>query len=166
LIRVLLPDSAATEAAGEALAALLPMDSLVAYLQGDLGAGKTTLVRGVLHGLGHRRRVPSPTYTLVEPYTLAGRQLQHLDLYRIADAEELAYIGVRDLGGLMFIEWPERGGKSLPPADLVCHLGVDTPGRVLEVNGRSSAGKKLSRQWLKALQALGLVVEKESEVKL
>jgi tRNA threonylcarbamoyladenosine biosynthesis protein TsaE len=165
-MRVSLPDTAATEAAGEALAQLLPMDELVVYLQGELGAGKTTLVRGVLHGLGHRRRVPSPTYTLIEPYSLAGRQLQHLDLYRIADAEELAYIGVRDLGGVMFIEWPERGGKSLPPADMLCRLRLVPSGRLLEITGRSAAGKKLSRQWLKALQALGLVVEAESEVKL
>ena len=165
-MRVMLPDSAATEAAGEALAQLLPMDELVVYLQGELGAGKTTLVRGVLHGLGHRRRVPSPTYTLIEPYALAGRQLQHLDLYRIADAEELAYIGMRDLGGVMLIEWPERGGKSLPPADMVCRLQLEPPGRLLEVTGRSTVGKKLSRQWLKALEALPLVVETEAEVKL
>lgn len=165
-MRVMLPDSIATEAAGEALAQLLPMDELVVYLQGELGAGKTTLVRGVLHGLGHRRRVPSPTYTLIEPYALAGRQLQHLDLYRITDAEELAYIGMRDLGGVMFIEWPERGGKSLPAADMVCRLQLEPSGRLLEVTGRSPAGKRLSRQWSKALQPLGLVADPESEVKL
>jgi tRNA threonylcarbamoyladenosine biosynthesis protein TsaE len=165
-MRALLPDSAATEAAGEALAQFLPMDELVVYLQGELGAGKTTLVRGVLYGLGHRRRVPSPTYTLIEPYALAGRQLQHLDLYRIADAEELAYIGMRDLGGVMFIEWPERGGRSLPAADMVCRLRLEASGRLLEVTGRSPAGKRLSRQWSKTLQALGLVADTESEVKL
>lgn len=162
-MRVALQDGAATEAAGEALAPLLPMDGVVIYLQGDLGAGKTSLVRGVLHGLGHRRRVPSPSYTLLEPYNLAGRQVQHLDLYRIADPEELAYLGVRDLSGAFFIEWPERGGKALPPADLVCRLSLpEAGGRLLEATGRSALGKKLSRQWSKALQTLGLVVQPES----
>jgi len=165
-MRVFLADFAATEAAGEALAQCLPPDPLVVYLQGDLGAGKTSLVRGVLHGLGHRRRVPSPTYTLLEPYSLAGREVQHLDLYRIADTQELEYIGVRELQGVVFIEWPERGGKALPHPDLVCALRLEGEGRLLEITGRSALGKRLSRQWSRTLQAQGLGVAADHEAKL
>src|SRR5690348_12314748 len=134
-MQLFLRDSAATEAAGAALGKRLPAEDLVIWLQGDLGAGKTTLVRGLLHALGHAGRVPSPTYTLVEPYSLRQREIKHLDLYRIADPEELAFLGIRDMGGILLIEWPERGSHFLPPPDLVCRLDTAAPGRVLEVVG-------------------------------
>ena len=142
-----LADSAATERAGALLADVLPAGDLVIYLHGDLGAGKTTLVRGLLRALGHEGRVPSPTYTLVEPYTLGRRELKHLDLYRLADPEELAFLGIRDMGGVLLIEWPERGAHFLPPPDLECRLSTAGPGRVLDVVGETPAGQNLCKAW-------------------
>ena len=92
---------------------------LVVYLEGDLGAGKTTLARGWLAGMGHAGRVKSPTYTLLELYELPdGARLAHMDLYRLADPEELEFLGVRELTGWLLVEWPEKGVGHLPSADL------------------------------------------------
>lgn len=146
-MRMVLADSAATEAAGAALGKALPPGSLVVYLHGELGAGKTTMVRGLLQALGHLGRVPSPTYTLVEPYELGGRDLKHLDLYRIADPEELEFLGVREMEGTVLIEWPERGGHFLPPADLSCHLTVVPEGRALEAKSLTERGSVLIQAW-------------------
>lgn len=118
-----LPDAAATEAAGAALAAMPGLRTV--YLEGDLGAGKTTWVRGLLRALGHAGTVRSPTYTLVEPYELDSRKVLHFDLYRLADPEELEYLGVREAHGagvLWLVEWPERGCGWLPEPDLRMHL--------------------------------------------
>ncbi len=106
---------------GKRLAELLRAYRGIVYLRGDLGAGKTTLVRGLLRGLGYQGAVRSPTYTLIEPYDAIEPAVVHLDLYRLADPEELDYLGLRDLlerPGLILIEWPERGTGALPPADL------------------------------------------------
>lgn len=146
-MRRALADAAATEAAGAALAKVFPTADCVIYLHGDLGAGKTTLVRGLLKALGHDGRVPSPTYTLVEPYELGRLSLKHLDLYRIADPEELAYLGMRDMTGALLIEWPERGTHFLPEPDLECRLSVVTPGRMLEVEGKSALGREILAAW-------------------
>jgi tRNA threonylcarbamoyladenosine biosynthesis protein TsaE len=104
------------------------------FLTGELGAGKTTLVRGLLRGLGHRGPVRSPTYTLVESFELPQAMVHHLDLYRIADAEELEYLGIRDLldgASLVLVEWPERGAGVLPAPDLRVHIEPRNDGRTL-----------------------------------
>ena len=152
-MQLALADSDATERAGALLANVLPQGDLIMYLQGDLGAGKTTLVRGLLRALGHISRVPSPTYTLVEPYTLGPREIKHLDLYRIADPEELAFLGIRDMGGILLIEWPERGVHFLPPPDLLCRLRTAPPGRVLDVVGETQLGQNLCNAWGEATSA-------------
>lgn len=119
---------------GETLAALLPKVAVV-YLEGDLGAGKTTLVRGVLRGLGWGGNVKSPTYTIVEPYELDGVNLYHFDLYRLADPEELEYLGLREMlgHGMLFFEWPERGEGFLPQPDCVIRIAQKQEGRALTI---------------------------------
>lgn len=140
-----LPDSAATEALGARIArALEPQAGLVVYLEGELGAGKTTLVRGLLQALGHAGRVKSPTYTLVEPYELAGLEIQHLDLYRLAHPRDAVALGVREWGGageLVLVEWAERGAGHLPAADLVVHLRHVAVGREVRLEARSPRGE-------------------------
>ncbi len=133
-----LADAEATEALGARLAPLLPATAVV-YLRGDLGTGKTTLVRGLLMALGHQGPVKSPTYTLIEPYRLAGRAIAHCDLYRLVDPEELEYLGLRDGLGetLLLIEWPERGAGWLPEADLIIELGYQADRRKARVTAYS-----------------------------
>lgn len=131
---VRLADEAATLALGAQLAQRLPAGTV--FLQGDLGAGKTCLVRGWLHALGHQGAVKSPTYTLVEPYQLAARKVYHFDLYRLRDPEELEMIGAReyfDAGSLCLVEWPEQGAGHLPPPDLIVRLFVDGQARRAEL---------------------------------
>lgn len=133
--QVSLPDEAATLELGKQLARRLleekPQGGCV-YLEGDLGAGKTTLVRGILRGMGHQGAVKSPTYTIVEPYALEDVQVYHFDLYRLSEPEELELIGVRDYfssGDLCLLEWPERGAGVVPKPDLTITLAVDGHGR-------------------------------------
>ncbi len=136
-----LADAAATEALGAALAG--GMASGVVHLVGDLGAGKTTLVRGLLRALGHEGAVRSPTYTLVEPYDAGGRRIYHVDLYRLGDPEELAFIGLDDLfapGVLTLLEWPQRGAGVLPRPDLEVTLEYVGGARRAEVCGITPAG--------------------------
>lgn len=140
LIRTL-PDAAATEAAGARLAQLLSAQpGLVVFLHGDLGAGKTTLVRGWLRALGVTGPIRSPTYTLLEPYELGGeldgRSLLHLDLYRLSDAAELEQLGVYDTppeSSVWLVEWPERGAGELPAPDLSIFLQVSGTGREIRL---------------------------------
>lgn len=116
-----LPDAEATEALGKTLALALPEDTSgwLVLLQGDLGLGKSTLARALLHALGYEGPVPSPTYTLVEPYVIAGRRVYHVDLYRIADERELPFLGWTELqDGLVLLEWPERSPALFEQADL------------------------------------------------
>lgn len=143
-----LDDAAATEALGGRLAQTLP-ERAVVYLLGDLGAGKSTLARALLRALGVAGAVRSPTYTLVEPYTLAdGRQALHLDLYRIGSPGELEFLGLEsELARLWLIEWPERGAGALPPADLAVELTVEGSGRRCFLQGHSAVGES----WLSAV---------------
>lgn len=140
-----LDSAAATEALGARLAGGLA-PGCVLYLSGDLGAGKTTLTRGFLRALGHRGTVKSPTFTLVEPYQLDGWRLFHWDLYRLADPEEMEYLGLRDqIDGeaVLLVEWPEHGPGELPPADLEITLGYAGEGRVCRLESRSPSGQAL-----------------------
>jgi len=119
---------------------------LVIFLQGDLGTGKTTLVRGFLRALGHKGVVKSPTYTLVEPYIIDNQQIYHFDLYRLGDPDELEYAGGRDYfdaQSICLLEWPEKAAGFLPAADLVLQLAYEGEGRSLEISAETAAGKKL-----------------------
>lgn len=131
-LTVYLDDESATVRLGREIAAHLPRAAVV-WLRGDLGAGKTTLSRGVLQGLGHQGAVKSPTYTIVEPYeALPQGALYHFDLYRLGDPEELDYLGLGDYvaaGARLLVEWPERGGQRLPDPDLEIVLAVSDVGR-------------------------------------
>lgn len=133
------------EALGARLAAALAAGGGVVYLRGPLGAGKTTLVRGLLRALGYQGSVKSPTYTLVESYALAGEQVHHLDLYRLNDPEELEFIGLRELldpRAICLIEWPERGGERLPEPDLTLDFGmIDASSREMRLRGRTRRGE-------------------------
>jgi tRNA threonylcarbamoyladenosine biosynthesis protein TsaE len=148
-LRAQLADEAATREFGARLAALLaPGRRWLVTLTGELGAGKTTLVRGLLQGLGHGGRVRSPTYTLIESYRLGGRDVLHLDLYRLADPGELEYLGLGDLltpEAIALVEWPERGQGFLPPADLAIVLGyvAGAAGRSLAISAGGDAGEAL-----------------------
>lgn len=117
---------------------------LVIYLLGDLGAGKTTFARALLRALGVDEHVRSPTYSIVESYELRGRQAHHMDLYRIADAEEIHWLGVDDLldpGAIMLVEWPRKGAGMLPDADLVVHLRHAGEERELEIEAMTARGR-------------------------
>ena len=144
-MEILLPDAESQTAFGARLAAALP-NQFVIYLHGDLGTGKTTLARGILRGLGHRGAARSPTYTLIEPYEIGSRRVYHLDLYRLADPEELEYLGLRDFLGdaaLWLVEWPERGAGLLPAADLIVGIEYLSAGRKLTLNPHGEAGEGL-----------------------
>lgn len=146
-----LTDSAHTDRLGEALARSRPPQAVM-YLQGDLGAGKSTLARALLRELGVQGAIRSPTYTLVERYPLAdGGEAWHLDLYRIADPEELEYLGL-DSGEvtLWLVEWAERGRGGLPAPDLAVQLEWNGSGRRAQLTAASEAG----RAWLRRLAAV------------
>jgi tRNA threonylcarbamoyladenosine biosynthesis protein TsaE len=118
----------------------------ILHLYGDLGAGKTTLVRGFLHALGHTGTVKSPTYTLVEPYHIKGRMVYHFDFYRLGDPEELEYLGIRDYlenDILCLIEWPEKGGELTPAADIQIQLQHHTDGRLLTLQAQTEIGQAI-----------------------
>lgn len=122
-----------TEQFGAQLWKIVPSKCLI-FLHGDLGAGKTTLVRGYLRAAGHTGAVKSPTYTLVEEYTINGLKIFHFDLYRLTEPEELEWIGIRDYFDqdcLCFIEWPDRGKGILPEPDWVITLSTEGDGRRL-----------------------------------
>ncbi|MCQ8129272.1 tRNA (adenosine(37)-N6)-threonylcarbamoyltransferase complex ATPase subunit type 1 TsaE [Methylomonas rivi] len=135
-MKIELSDSGETELLGAALGKVLPPKCLL-YLYGDLGAGKTTLVRGLLRAMGHKGAVKSPTYSLVEEYRFGDRSVFHFDLYRLKDPEELEWLGIDDYlrqQALVCVEWPQMGAGHLPPADLEIALDYQNTGRSIEIN--------------------------------
>jgi tRNA threonylcarbamoyladenosine biosynthesis protein TsaE len=152
-LKVHLPDESATLALGAALAATLE-PGLTIHLDGDLGAGKTTLVRGVLRALGHRGPVRSPTYALVEVYEVSRLHLHHFDFYRFHDPREWIDAGFREsFNGrtVSLIEWPRRAAGLLPPADLEIALELPATGRDAVLTSKSLRGQKclaaLAERW-------------------
>jgi tRNA threonylcarbamoyladenosine biosynthesis protein TsaE len=140
-----LPDEEATRAFGARVAQALD-DGLVVYLQGELGAGKTSFARALLTAMGVGERVKSPTYSLVEGYQVAGRPAWHLDLYRIADPGELEWLGLDALSdptAVVLVEWPERGQGALPAPDVELNLGYDGLGRQARLQSKTPRGERL-----------------------
>ena len=130
-----LPDEAATLEAGRQFTRQLH-HGLTVYLHGDLGAGKTTFVRGILQGLGYTGKVKSPTYTLVEPYVISSYNIYHFDLYRFNDEEEWEAAGFREYfndNSLCFVEWPEKAGNLLPEPDFDIKINPIAKGRKIEI---------------------------------
>jgi tRNA threonylcarbamoyladenosine biosynthesis protein TsaE len=137
------------ESASQQLAAQLAQHCQrgVVHLIGDLGAGKTTLTRYWLQALGHPGNVKSPTYTLIEPYEIAGQPIYHFDLYRLNDPYELELMGIRDYleqpNALLLIEWPSKGEPIVPTADLVLELQVNGEQRQASLTARSIYGEQV-----------------------
>jgi tRNA threonylcarbamoyladenosine biosynthesis protein TsaE len=146
---ITLASEAATQALGAALAELV-QPGWVVFLRGELGAGKTTLVRGFLRHLGFQGAVKSPTYTLLEPYYFNAFSVTHFDLYRIADADELEFIGFRDYlepNNILLIEWPQKGGDIMPPADIDLTLSYTAQSRLCRLKILSARAEiQISRQ--------------------
>ncbi len=141
-----LPDEMATMALAQEMYAALP-DELAGWtilLRGELGAGKSTFARAFIKAAGHQGAVPSPTYALVEPYNLASGNIYHIDLYRIADEEELRYLGWNELAdGFRLVEWPERAPGIWDEADLVLKLEYADSARIAHVDALSERGSAL-----------------------
>jgi tRNA threonylcarbamoyladenosine biosynthesis protein TsaE len=132
-----LEDTAATEQFGAALLPYLPEKSLI-FLHGELGAGKTTLVRGLLRSAGIKGTIKSPTYAVIEEYSANHRIIFHFDLYRLADPQELEWMGIDDYlmqSALCLIEWPCRGKGVLPQADISITLSHQNEGRLIQISG-------------------------------
>ena len=146
-LKRVLADAQAMEALGAQLARSITPGIIT--LSGALGTGKTTLARGFIHALGHAGKVRSPTYTLVEPYLFDDCAVYHLDLYRLADPEELEWLGLRDMlaeRALLLVEWPERGSGFLPAADLAIDIDYSGNGREASLTPLTEAGQRLLAQ--------------------
>ena len=126
----------------------------VIYLCGELGAGKTTLCRGILRAYGHKGAVKSPTYTIIEPYELEDVNIYHFDLYRMIDPEEWEYLGVDDYfshENICLVEWPDKGADYLPACDVTISLQYLNEGRTMKVSAYSRRGSEILQE-LKTLE--------------
>ena len=146
-MQILLEDEQKMQVFGKKIAQVIGQINapLLILLNGDLGAGKTTLSRGILNGLGHRGSVKSPTYTLVEPYDLEIGKVFHFDLYRLVDPEELYDIGFNDYlteSQLCMIEWPDKGGSLLPNADISLQINSNGTGRQVILTAQTTLGSQ------------------------
>ena len=144
-ISLFLANESEQEKLAAQIARLTPAGTVI-YLQGDLGAGKTTFVRGFLQSLGHKGVVKSPTYTLVEPYSIGNKSIYHFDLYRLADPDELEYAGGRDYfdgESICLVEWPEKAEGFLPKADILCNLSYENEGRRAEILAHTRTGESV-----------------------
>ena len=145
-----IPTSKAMEEFGAKLAHACHKCGIV-HLRGELGAGKTTLVRGFLQALGHAGSVKSPTYTLVEVYQLNACMIYHFDFYRLSDPEELEYLGIRDYLGdnvICLIEWPEYGGELTPIADVQVSISYHAKSRILKLQAYNATGQEIIANFL------------------
>ena len=141
-----LPDEAATAALAQAVAEAIPgrVGGLTMLLEGELGAGKSTFARALIRSLGHEGAVPSPTYTLVEPYDLPAGMVYHVDLYRVSSEDELRYLGWTELDeGFRIVEWPERAPGIAASADIIVRLAYEQPGRLAEMASLSDRGREI-----------------------
>ena len=156
-------DVPAMEALGAAVGAALGARGLLFGLSGDLGSGKTTFARGLLRWMGVEGAIRSPTYTLIEPYSVGGRDLYHLDLYRLVDAGEVEPLGIRDLlepGAVLLIEWPSRAAGALPAFDLTIDIDyavAPAVGRQVTLTPHSSFGANTVRRIVAAIPELQLL---------
>ena len=145
VVRLAVPTAADMERAGRGSAGGIEAGQLI-FLKGELGAGKTTWVRGLLRGLGYIGAVKSPTYTLVESYILDRCNVYHFDLYRLDDPDELENLAFRDYldgRGVCLVEWPERGMDSLPVPDCLIDIQYDNGSRCLTMNSNTQVGESL-----------------------
>ena len=150
-LKLLLVDESATDALGERIAPLL-VPGMVIFLRGDLGAGKTSLARAILRARGYEGKVKSPTYTLLELYTVSSLHLYHFDFYRFHDPHEWAEAGFRDhfnADNICLVEWPEKAEGFLPAADLTLHLQIHGVGRKAEITAGSEQGHQCLQQLAK-----------------
>jgi len=142
-VTLFLADEPATVAFGAKLAEVTQGHGVI-FLEGDLGAGKTTLSRGLIRGLGHEGPVKSPTFTVVEPYEIGDIRAFHFDLYRLVDPEELEYLGIRDYfegDALCLFEWPDKGAGVLPKPDLTITISPQAGGRSLNLSPQGARGE-------------------------
>ena len=145
-MRLFLADEAATIEFGQRFLQQLPQDlaGWTVLLAGELGAGKSTFARALIRAAGHTGPVPSPTYTLVEPYALTRGTIYHVDLYRLSSEEELRYLGWNELDdGFRLVEWPERAPGLAAQADVALTLSYEADGRSVRLTGLSERGKTL-----------------------
>jgi tRNA threonylcarbamoyladenosine biosynthesis protein TsaE len=145
-MKMFLEDEAATTALAERFRTALPdsLPGLTVLLEGELGAGKSTFARGLIRALGQKGPVPSPTYTLVEPYVLPSGTIYHVDLYRVSSVEELRFLGWNELDdGLRLVEWPDRAPELANSADIRLTLSYEGSGRNVQIDALSERGNEL-----------------------